>query len=182
MPLSCPLCSHPYTFKPLTHRTLSEFLTLISPASLLTLSLVIFPDFPCSFKFILPSLSLISLSTSLPTTRHLPSGSVAGALPTLCLPPVQLFTSWHRVLFLTNILITVRLDLRLGHNVIYWNIVCFCGVNSQAATENVLYESGMGQNDSLRIMLFNGALMARSRKHGSQFDTAGCDSCHTVTL
>ena len=68
-----------------------------------------------------------------------------------------------------------------GHNVIYWNIVCFCGVNSQAATENVLYESGR-QNDSLRIMLFNGALMARSGKHVSQFDTARCDPSHTVTL
>lgn len=67
------------------------------------------------------------------------------------------------------------------HSVIYWNIVCFCGVNSQAATNSVLYESDR-QNDSLHIMLFNGALMARSGKHVFQFDTARCDPSHTVTL
>lgn len=66
-PSSCPPCSHPYTFKPLIHRTLSEFLTLIHPSSLLTSLLVIFLDFlVASHLFSLRFLSFLFLPSCPP--------------------------------------------------------------------------------------------------------------------
>lgn len=120
VPLSCPPCSHPCTSKPLTHLTLSEFLSLISPSSLLTSSLVIFLDFlVASHLFILPFFSSLFLPLC-PTTRHLPSGSVTADLPSLPPPPVPVFT------FLASCCVShiptyhCKVGFMFEHSVTYW--------------------------------------------------------------
>lgn len=122
-PLSPPPCSRPHTSKLLTRHTLSEFLTPVPP-SLWTSSPVISLDCrAASHLFSLLSLSSLFLPSCSLATRHLPHPPPrlgTGVLPASLPPPLRLFTSWHHVLLLTCLLISVGLELR-------WSTVLFIG-------------------------------------------------------
>ena len=107
---SSPPCSRPHTFKLLTRRTLSEPLTPVPPfaagfitgnRSWLSCSLAFCSPFPSSHpSFYLPARHE---APAPPPSSRLGTG----VLLTSLLPPIRLFTSWRRALFLTCSLISV---------------------------------------------------------------------------
>ena len=120
LPLSCPLHSHPYTFKPLTNDTLSEFLTLIYPISRSNSSPVISLDFLVASHLF----SFTRCSFYLPPRDEASAPRVGNRRsPNLPFPPSLYPTSWHPVP--TYSLITVRLGLSPSlMSLIHLNSVC----------------------------------------------------------